>query len=380
MTIRTFHPVGQGAFYSERNNDFNIVYDCGTNSYATTKSVVELAFQNEKIDTLFISHFDFDHISMIPVLVDSVESIRLVVIPLLDNQQRNLLINFMHNLSDELKQLITNPKAFFGSNTTVIEVRPASGFNEDNNQEPRDIDELIDSAESNSGTIKIDSGTPLIIGNRSNLKSRNSVEWVLVPYNYEDKIRQAVLLDKLEKEGFDLDRLKNDPSYVLDSLNDHSTWTVLKSIYNQLKGKINQNSMLLYSGPSFIKDKKEFCFCDCIPIDPFYHHMLCHTCIHKSGCIYTGDCDFNNFKLKDVYPSYVEYVGIIQVPHHGAVKNFDLKAFEGFEKVICPISHGTKNKHPDAEVVKELIINGFKVVSVNEKEDSKFQQRIFSCA
>jgi len=32
--IRTFHPVGQGAFYEERHsfgdNEFTIVYDCGS--------------------------------------------------------------------------------------------------------------------------------------------------------------------------------------------------------------------------------------------------------------------------------------------------------------------------------------------------------------
>ncbi len=378
--IRTFHPVGQGAFYSERHSNFNIVYDCGTNSHVAAKPVVESAFLDEKIDTLFISHFDFDHISMIPTLVGSVKSIRFVIIPLLDKQQRNLLINFMHSLSDELKQLIMNPKGFFGSKTTVIEVRPSSGLNEDNAREPINIEGLRERAESNSGTIEIDNGTPLITGNQSDSKSINSVQWVLVPYNYQDKIRQAVLLDKLEKKSFDLDRLKNDPNYVLDNLTEPSTRKELQSIYDQLAGKINQNSMLLYSGPLSIKDKKELCFCDHTPIDAFYHYIFCHTCIHKSGCIYTGDCDFNNFKLKDIYPSYVEYVGIIQVPHHGAKKNFNLKAFEDFDKVMCPISHGTKNRHPDAEVVKELIINGFKVISVNEKKESEFQQRIFSCA
>ena len=34
--IRTFHPIGQGAFYSERhfidNKEFIIVYDCGSKS------------------------------------------------------------------------------------------------------------------------------------------------------------------------------------------------------------------------------------------------------------------------------------------------------------------------------------------------------------
>ena len=27
---RIFHTIGQGAFYSEKHDNFNIVYDCGT--------------------------------------------------------------------------------------------------------------------------------------------------------------------------------------------------------------------------------------------------------------------------------------------------------------------------------------------------------------
>ena len=68
--IRTFHPVGQGAFYSERHENFNVVYDCGTEYPKRTdkgiKRTVETAFRkDEEIDILFISHFDFDHVGHI---------------------------------------------------------------------------------------------------------------------------------------------------------------------------------------------------------------------------------------------------------------------------------------------------------------------------
>ena len=66
---RTFHPVGQGAFYSEThdcNRDkFTIVYDCGslTDKGIHMKSIIESAFKKKEsekkpiIDILFISHF-----------------------------------------------------------------------------------------------------------------------------------------------------------------------------------------------------------------------------------------------------------------------------------------------------------------------------------
>jgi hypothetical protein len=59
MIVRTFHPIGQGAFYSERNEKFNMVYDCGEwkdSNYAN--KVVKQSFgTTDTIDLLFISHF-----------------------------------------------------------------------------------------------------------------------------------------------------------------------------------------------------------------------------------------------------------------------------------------------------------------------------------
>lgn len=67
---RIIHPIGQGAFYSERFGNFNIVYDCG--EWKKTRKackLVEKSFDSDKeIDVLFISHFDYDHVSLIPTL------------------------------------------------------------------------------------------------------------------------------------------------------------------------------------------------------------------------------------------------------------------------------------------------------------------------
>lgn len=72
--IRTFHPIGQGAFYSEQFiNDNNtpigtIVYDCGSNNLTCLKKIIPGCFISRDIDILFISHFDADHINGISTL------------------------------------------------------------------------------------------------------------------------------------------------------------------------------------------------------------------------------------------------------------------------------------------------------------------------
>ena len=86
--VRTFHPIGQGAFYSERfylDSDLtrNVVFDCGVLEVdARSKNVVKQAFSKDDIiDYLFISHLDEDHISLVTTLRDSVKFIRNVVLP-----------------------------------------------------------------------------------------------------------------------------------------------------------------------------------------------------------------------------------------------------------------------------------------------------------
>lgn len=376
--IRTFHPVGQGAFYSERHSNFNIVYDCGTMSPRKARLVVEDAFKDKVVDVLFISHFDKDHISSIPDLKKSATKIKVVVLPLLNNQQRNLLLNFYNEFSADLKSIINNPESYFGSNTTVIRVLPAAvAYDIERRFEPLDLRELINNDPNES--IEIESGTPLTISSTVN---GQTIKWAFIPYNYEDKIRRIEVDRELNKVSISTSRLMNDPNYTLSNLENTTLKNKMKNIYDKLQGKINENSMLLYSGPDLSNDLRKYQYFH------LSHHKtllinsnFCYTCLCMSGCIYTGDSDFKCFKLKDIYAGYVDHVDIIQIPHHGSKYDFDLQALEGFSRTIMPVSHKTtSSKHPDAEVVKELIINGFKVVSVNEKEESEFQQRIFSYA
>ncbi len=72
---RRFHPVGQGAFYSEhfyyRGKKVNVVYDCGT---LKEKSIIDREIKKtfrdgETVDAVFISHLHKDHISGIPDLI-----------------------------------------------------------------------------------------------------------------------------------------------------------------------------------------------------------------------------------------------------------------------------------------------------------------------
>lgn len=373
MMTRTFHPVGQGAFYSEEHNDgINIVYDCGTTAPTRYRSVVESSFRDKDVYILFISHFDSDHISTIPTLVKSVNSIKFVVLPLMDKEQINLLINVYYYLSEDLKKIISDPEEFFGSNTKVIRIKPARS-NTESFEDPIIIEDIPEIFSSETGYIEIDSGLPLTIRKLNKKQSK----WAFIPYNYESEKRKDELAELLVNNGFDINRMKSDPTYVLTDVVIKNKGSKVRDIYRKLSGNINQNSLLVYSGPLKLREEDK-CICNILRWLSSCDHLAVYTCRLKSGCIYTGDSDFNQIVLKDVYSEYVKYVGIVQIPHHGASSNFNIKSLEGFENAICPISHGfhRRYKHPHDSVIKELVINRFKPVSVNSDLKSKFEQTI----
>ena len=87
-----FFPVGQGMFYGGRvsvlnsHNSVNFAYDCGALN-DDNGSILNNAIENSKdffhmrLDMLFVSHFDMDHVNGIPSLLKTLEkSTRLIVV------------------------------------------------------------------------------------------------------------------------------------------------------------------------------------------------------------------------------------------------------------------------------------------------------------
>ncbi|KPH91734.1 hypothetical protein AMS57_06510 [Pseudoalteromonas undina] len=367
--VRTFHPVGQGGFYSERHNNFNIVYDCGAIPVSNAKAVVQAAFSKvDDIDILFISHFDYDHVSAISTLQKAVRNIKQVVLPLLDEEHKNLLININRSLSQNIIKLISNPQSFFGKNTDIIYVRPENEEQDEvNNERFYDLREIPYYKDKESGRIEIDSGSKLSIGGH--------FRWVFVPYNYLNKVRSSQLINELSKANFNVSLLKDDSTYTLKNIATPAKRRALKQVYSRLDGNVNENSMLVYSGPERVNEDGSWCMCDeCYDDCPLPRY-----CSRKVGCIYTGDCDLNKVDLSKVYSDFILNTGVIQIPHHGSKHNFLLNSFREFwPYILCPISFGTKNKHghPAAHVINELSQHGFRPLLINENSDSEFVQKL----
>ncbi len=181
MIQRIFHPIGQGAFYSERHDNFNIVYDCGIQyvdrGSQRAEKVVKASFKkNSQIDILFISHFDYDHVSKIETLKNNFK-IKKVILPLLHKDEKILLTNFYETIGieDNIQTLINNPSGYFNEETRIITVNPGEDLQSPIEGELTDIENLGNIIESGKN-IKFD-------------------HWLFIPFNIENNLRHQKLLN-----------------------------------------------------------------------------------------------------------------------------------------------------------------------------------------
>ena len=355
MIQRIFHPVGQGAFYSERHENHNIVYDCGSVNASKGQKVVSQSFSKEDvIDILFISHFDYDHVSLIEHLKKSVKKIRFVVMPLLYDDEKILLCNIFKSLGEKaLVTLVANPKEFFGAGTHIIRVKPSS--EEEINEDPQ----TISLNDTNQDDLQISSGTLIDIEKYS--------DWIFIPFNYKYKNQNNKLLNKLKKNGIDINELKNVSDYDYTK---HQK--IIKKTYKEV-GDINENSMFLYSGPPkkkfyytyLYQSNKDYCyFC----FYPFYDIER-----DRVACLYTGDGNLNIVDIEKTYKKYWDLIGTIQIPHHGSILSFNNNILKNIV-FICPFSVGKNNSygHPSIKVISEILSHGSYPIYVTEDVDSIF--------
>lgn len=204
---RTFHPIGQGAFYSEEfyNSEkgciFRAVYDCGSLKYCglqrnsdgtplkrkdIEERVVQAFPDGHGVDILFVSHLDDDHVNLIPCLKPFKDrQIRRVILPLLSAEERYMLTGChlsrsrWGKISDALNSIINNPEDYFGNDTKVTFVRPADEERSLMGNEVDDEGVGVDDLQR-----EVPSLTKISIGN--NLPdSGRMLRWLLIPYNHK---------------------------------------------------------------------------------------------------------------------------------------------------------------------------------------------------
>ena len=382
---RTIHPIGQGAFYSERlqfgERGICVVYDCGCENQSTpcphAQGIISTAFDaDDKIDLLFISHFHQDHVNGIKELLKKY-TIEKVIIPYIDKNTLYVLTQY-----NDLIKAVTGEDFFMdphplfeGGNTQIMEVHPLEGDYVP--REPISIDSLNSRTSLNSGT-KI--SIPYIDHHRQ------IDGWFYQPFCI---VVQFEMIKDLQNKlsGINLD----------DALKEQVKINEIKKAYHDtINTRINQTSMMVFSAPLNIEYNNLYCkyprsgariltnrrfnrYISICEDDSRRKNCVCSA--PSPSCLYTGDIKLSDDVInlmKTILGNY--YIGTFQVPHHGAKDQGNEKILFSLPLHPCTlffVSYGLNNKygHPSSTTKGIYQCNGKLLVPVNEYICNELNQK-----
>lgn len=374
MMIRSFLPVGQGAFYLEQFNihgdRINVVYDCGSSTGIkyVKREIKENLKRNETVHAIFISHFDNDHINGIPYLLKycNVKNIFLPIIT--ERNKKIILLKYLsdsehHSKEDFFYRFVFKPNEL--RELENIQLYYIDEYNSDNDKRRDEFyytnkDKNIINTRFSDGIEQIQQ----IIFNENKEIIQDERNWMYIPFNFRQEGWDELIVKQLEYEfESNIDNIE-----INDIFLNSKKKKRLKKIFSTVVGDFNSNSMTLFSG---IKSKS------CQQVLPFGHwfHYLNHRCLQPiwrlNGCLYTGDYNASKEEewnaLYTAYRKYWKYIGCIQIPHHGSKYSYN-KIFTHLDTYYV-VSAGYTNRyhHPNAEVVKDFLYNGLFLNVVTEQ-------------
>lgn len=369
VVTRIIHPIGQGAFYTERLRmgkfEHNVVYDCGSlrRPKAAQTEINSYYEDGDVIDILFISHFDNDHINGLLHLKKKCRIMN-VVMPLID---RNHKWVYLSQLDASLHSIVTKPEVFF-KDSRLIWVKT---FDSKEEASDRYVIDLINEPPIDR-SIEINSGTRIYLNDFN--------DWCYIPFNFDEKGRYDKLIDELRGKDIDIMLLENgNLEYIISN-----TKTINECYKQTMSDGSNKTSLVLYSGPSnneFNFEQNIFCSLKMIP-NVYIEHLPVFKVVYKScvACLYLGDTDLNqrcsSYDILDAICSTLrnltQNIGLVQLPHHGAIKNFSSKLVHRLGQPIRYFaSFGKSNRygHPSARVVEEVSSSNI-FYPVTEERDS----------
>lgn len=359
--IRSFLPVGQGAFYTEQFADgTNVIYDCGSeNGIRMIEEMIKSTFhKGDVIHAVFISHMHGDHMNGLEFLLKycNVGTIYLPYLTPKEKQIATLVQEVSRNASHFITSFIIDPmdalekhcKDYNKEMPRVKYVLPQDAQSYSHDQIERNIRHYIFP------------GTRISI-----TKTKTATNWVYIPFNLKNEERTKLFVDQLGKMEISID----DSEHIRKMMRTQSGRTKIRKAYEAIPGGLNTNSLVVYSGPDPEHDN-----------DSAYqsfglaYKWWSYGYSMPSGCLYLGDFDahtkVNYNLLEDNYTACWDNVGVIQIPHHGSKHNFNSRLLSKAHWFVISAGSENRYKHPHASVLKEIIAHRKPCVWATEKIDS----------
>lgn len=358
MMIRSFLPIGQGAFYLEcfKRHDaqpINVVYDCGSlNGEKIVKAEICGNFQKEEdISGVFISHLDRDHINGLPYLLQYC-NVKNIFLPLITEKNRKWLL-----LKDLVESSSLNPsetdfvrKFLQDPYTAILEIThtpPVIYYIYETDQMQTDLFPLSNHVQ----YLRSGQNVADYIFSSVHYNTNDDFEWKYIPYNFNEKKNLEYLIKALYTQ---LGKNYSCEELSVMIKKDQRIRTEVKAAYKKVPGSFNINSMTLLS---MTEDRVKYQYPDYRCCFPF-----CNCFTVPNGCLYTGDYDTNHQsnweQLMSAYEDYMEYIGCIQVPHHGSRYSYNHGLSELVRCQYYVISAGEKNsfRHPHGSVIRDILM------------------------
>lgn len=276
---RTFYNVNQALFCKEQVGDFTIVYDCGGNNKEVVNAAIHRSFKaNDTINIVFLSHYDRDHVNGIFELLNFC-NVSHLILPMVSNLRRFLSFEGMQDDSSDVELFCEDAEEYMNLHNLRTKVHYVTETEDDDEKRTINYENL---------PREIPSGAKI---------RKNDIDWTYVVYNRR-------LMNKDEEKRF-LEALGLSSIATFASIKD--AWKKVNLAIKKALEKIdiikiediNDYSMTIYSGCSR----------------------------NKCGCLYLGDYNALAY-FEELFEAYKEVwptIDIIQIPHHGSLKNFKEK-------------------------------------------------------
>jgi hypothetical protein len=402
----SFFKAGQGLFYggriwkTYRNQIFTVVYDCGTspfipgNNQSLNKEIdyfkkrkYYIPNNNKNIDLLFISHLDYDHVSGLKRLLNEFE-VKRIILPYIEMNLRKFILTSISDNNEQEKNLTVDEYISF------IE----SPFEFINNNSKDTLQFYVKSDEKKQEYIKNEFKSENIYPNGTminNIEELTNKENVFVYENdlqffieqnweftiYAKSINQNAInklhacfksiLKKQETDNLTFEDIKN----IVTKKRKES-----HKCYTENIDEVNSYGLVLLHGPIhfqtiYSRIYPNFCL---RRFNSYTYHNQGHDYynyydknpIPMLGTLLLSDISINPNNNPIDFPQYfkekLENVHLVQVPHHGSSKNWDLKTFEELKigaKInrwkhrvftVCNFGFGNKFGHPSHQVLNDL--------------------------
>lgn len=354
IMIRTFHSIGQGAFYTEEFDNFRFVYDCGTDTDGKKrieKYIKNHFKENDIINALFISHFHRDHINGLECLLSTFK-VEKVFVPQLDVYEHAL--DFMYtngNLNSFETKITVNPVEAIKSISPQTKVILVKKHTSEDDLREIVINDLNDGDVINSG-VSLYSCIP---------------NWIFIPINYDNSDRSSIFKRHLKHYNIEF----NDSAEFITAWSSKSIKKEIKKAFKKLPNTQNENSMVVYSGPN-AEEKYTQYMCKSLTM---HFRTFIPFVSRNAGCIYFGDYEVHDKAWETIDHSlnkYYDKIGVIQIPHHGSSDNYRDEI--NIKDYLCSvISYGTTNTHghPGSFTTTSIIKNRGVLLEVTENPSTR---------